>query len=63
MGKSLLIKTAMGKSPNEMSNCLFASPLVAPLHSILFVHECEIIMEYSSNLGYIKHFGNSRLKT
>ncbi len=31
MGKTLLIKIAMGKSPNEMGNCPFASPLVAPL--------------------------------
>jgi hypothetical protein len=34
MGKSLLIKIAMGKSPNEMDNCPFASPLVAPLRTI-----------------------------
>jgi hypothetical protein len=31
MGKNFLIKTSMGKPPNEMGNCPFASPLVAPL--------------------------------
>jgi hypothetical protein len=31
MGKNLLTKTSLGKPPNEMGNCPFASPLVAPL--------------------------------
>jgi hypothetical protein len=31
MSKSLLIKIAMSKSPNEMGNCPYASPLIAPL--------------------------------
>jgi hypothetical protein len=26
MGKNFLIKTSMGKPPNEMGNCPFASP-------------------------------------
>jgi hypothetical protein len=33
MGKTLLIKITMGKPPNEMDNCPFASPLVTPLVS------------------------------
>ncbi len=31
MGKNLLTKTSLGKPPNEMGNCPFGSPLVAPL--------------------------------
>jgi hypothetical protein len=34
MGKNFPIKTSMGKPPNEMGNCPFASPLVAPLHAV-----------------------------
>jgi hypothetical protein len=34
MGKNFLIKTSMGKPPNEMGNCPFASPLVAPLYPV-----------------------------
>ncbi len=47
MGKNFLIKTSMGKPPNEMGNCPFASPMVAPLMlGIVLVHhlryECTI---------------------
>ncbi len=49
MGKNFLIKTSMGKPPNEMGNCPLASPpsLVAPLMlGIVLVHylgyECAI---------------------
>jgi len=31
VGKKLLIKISMGKLLNEMGNCPFASPLIAPL--------------------------------
>ena len=31
MGKSLLTKVTMGKSPNEMGNCPFAPPFATPL--------------------------------
>jgi len=31
MGKNFFIKISVGKPPNEMGNCPFASPLVAPL--------------------------------
>ena len=34
MGKNLLIKITMGKSPNEMGNCPFAPPLATPLSSV-----------------------------
>jgi hypothetical protein len=31
MGKGLLTKITMGKSPNEMGNCPFAPPFATPL--------------------------------
>jgi hypothetical protein len=47
MGKNVLIKTSIGKSPNEMGNYPFASHLVASLMlNIVLVHylryECVI---------------------
>jgi len=47
MGKKVLIKTSMGKSPNEMGNCPFPFHLVASLMlNIVLVHyvryECVI---------------------
>jgi hypothetical protein len=35
MGKNFLIKISMGKAPNEVGNCPFALPLVAPLSSLI----------------------------
>ncbi len=37
MGKNLLIKITIGKPPNEMGNCPFASPLVTPLNARAFL--------------------------
>jgi hypothetical protein len=44
MDKSLLIRITMGKSPNEMGNCPFASTLATPL--ILFVIIIIIMLFY-----------------
>ena len=53
MDKNLLIEITMGKSPNEMGNCQFASPLVAPLlvpFSSLMIERQSMESEYSDSV-------------
>jgi hypothetical protein len=50
MGKNLLLKIAMGKSPNEMGNCPFAYPLVAPLyHNMIHAKEKNTLSHFTCN--------------
>ncbi len=43
MGKNFLIKISMGKPPNEMGNCPFASPLVTPLATSTYAIDTDLL--------------------
>jgi hypothetical protein len=46
MGKNLLTKTSLGEPPNEMGNCPFASPLVAPLGMVDLIDQLGHINDF-----------------